>query len=131
MALTESLISLHEVSKRFGSIEALTDVSLSVSAGEVLCLLGDNGAGKSTLIKVLSGVHQPSSGEMRIDGRPTGFANPREARNVGIATVHQDVGTIPMMSVGRNSSSAQNRQSDGGPSNPSTLKELTLSLSSR
>jgi len=96
------LIELRSVSKRFGSVEALTDVSIAVSPGEVLCLLGDNGAGKSTLIKILSGVHPPSSGQMLIDGAPVQLSSPREARGYGIATVHQDVGSIPLMSVGRN-----------------------------
>ncbi|CVI64135.1 ATP-binding cassette domain-containing protein (plasmid) [Agrobacterium leguminum] len=97
-----ALIELREVSKRFGGIVALTNVSIKVAAGEILCLLGDNGAGKSTLIKVLSGFHAPSTGEILLDGAPTHFADPREARSNGIATVHQDVGSIPLMSVGRN-----------------------------
>jgi simple sugar transport system ATP-binding protein len=96
------LIELRSVSKRFGSVVALTDVSLAVLPGEVLCLLGDNGAGKSTLIKILSGVHPPSTGELLIDGAPVHLASPREARACGIATVHQDIGSIPLMSVGRN-----------------------------
>jgi simple sugar transport system ATP-binding protein len=77
-------------------------VSLTIAAGEILCLLGDNGAGKSTLIKILSGYHQPTSGTILLDGAETRFAGPRDARKRGIATVHQDVGSIPMMSVGRN-----------------------------
>ncbi|MEQ8695443.1 MAG: ATP-binding cassette domain-containing protein, partial [Bauldia litoralis] len=73
-----------------------------VEAGKILCLLGDNGAGKSTLIKVLSGYHPPTLGTVLLDGQPIRFAGPREARRQGIATVHQDVGSIPMMSIGRN-----------------------------
>ncbi|CAM5775328.1 sugar ABC transporter ATP-binding protein [Labrys miyagiensis] len=96
------LIELRGVSKRFAGVQALSDVSLSVLPGSVVCLLGDNGAGKSTLIKVLSGFHQPSSGTILLNGRETHFADPRDARARGIATVHQDVGTIPLMSVGRN-----------------------------
>jgi simple sugar transport system ATP-binding protein len=65
-------------------------------------LLGDNGAGKSTLIKILSGFHPPSSGAIFVDGAQTRLASPREARSLGIATVHQEVGTIPLMSVARN-----------------------------
>ena len=68
----------------------------------MLCLLGDNGAGKSTLIKILSGFHPQSSGAILLDGEETRFVDPRDARSRGIATVHQDVGTIPLMSVGRN-----------------------------
>ncbi len=66
------------------------------------CLLGDNGAGKSTLIKVLSGVHKPSSGEILVDGKPVTFRNPRDAQSYGIATVFQDLGMIPLMSISRN-----------------------------
>jgi simple sugar transport system ATP-binding protein len=97
-----ALIELRDVSKQFAGVEALRDVSIAVGAGEVVCLLGDNGAGKSTLIKILSGFHQPSSGSILIDGTETRFRDPRDARTRGIATVHQDVGTIPLMSVGRN-----------------------------
>ncbi|TPK33899.1 sugar ABC transporter ATP-binding protein [Mesorhizobium sp. B2-5-3] len=96
------LIELQGVSKRFAGVQALTDVSLSVPAGQVVCLLGDNGAGKSTLIKILSGFHGPSEGKILLDGVETQFTDPRDARARGIATVHQDIGTIPLMSVGRN-----------------------------
>lgn len=96
------LIELSHVSKRFGTVTALEDISLKVHPGEVHCLLGDNGAGKSTLIKILSGVHQPSDGEMRVDGAPTTFRSPREALDRGIATVFQDLAMIPLMSIARN-----------------------------
>jgi simple sugar transport system ATP-binding protein len=100
--MTEPLIELRNVSKHFAGVRALTDVSIAVHPGEVVCLLGDNGAGKSTLIKILSGFHPPSSGSIYLDGQETRFADPRDARSRGIATVHQEVGTIPLMSVGRN-----------------------------
>src|SRR3984957_15876986 len=100
--MTDPLIELRNVSKHFAGVKALTDVSIAVHPGEVVCLLGDNGAGKSTLIKILSGFHPPSSGSIHLDGQEAQFANPRDARLRGIATVHQDVGTIPLMSVGRN-----------------------------
>jgi simple sugar transport system ATP-binding protein len=96
------LIELRNVSKSFAGIRALVDVSISVPAGSVTCLLGDNGAGKSTLIKILSGFHSPGSGELYVDGVRTHLASPRAARSRGIATVHQDVGTIPLMSIARN-----------------------------
>jgi simple sugar transport system ATP-binding protein len=95
------IIELREVNKSFGPIDVLHDISLQVGAGEVLCLLGDNGAGKSTLIKTLSGVHKPTSGKVLIDGREVSFDSPREAQEMGIATVHQFGGTFPLMSVGR------------------------------
>jgi simple sugar transport system ATP-binding protein len=96
------VIELRHVSKYFGSVRALEDISLSVRSGEVLCLLGDNGAGKSTLIKILSGVHRPDNGEMLLDGKPVAFASPREALDRGIATVYQDLAMVPLMSITRN-----------------------------
>ena len=102
MPQSEPILELRNVSKSFGSVRALSDVSMRIHAGEILCLLGDNGAGKSTLIKILSGFHPPSSGTMLFESREIQFSDPREARLRGVATVHQDVGVIPMMSVGRN-----------------------------
>jgi simple sugar transport system ATP-binding protein len=97
-----ALLEARDVSKFFGSVVALNDISVSVTAGEVVCVLGDNGAGKSTLIKILSGVHQPSGGELLVDGEPVGFSSPRDALAHGIATVYQDLALIPLMSVWRN-----------------------------
>jgi simple sugar transport system ATP-binding protein len=96
------LIEARNITKYFGRVIALYDVSLSVRRGEVLCLLGDNGAGKSTLIKTLSGVHPPDEGEMLVDGEPVVFTSPRDALQRGIATVYQDLAMIPLMSISRN-----------------------------
>ena len=100
--MTAPAIELRNVSKRFGSVIALRDVSIAVNPGEVHCLLGDNGAGKSTLIKILSGVHRPSEGEILVAGEPVAFRSPRDAADAGVATVFQDLGLIPMMSIARN-----------------------------
>jgi simple sugar transport system ATP-binding protein len=99
--MTEPLLKLTDICKSFGTTDVLTDVSVEVRPGEVLCLLGDNGAGKSTLIKILSGFHQPSSGTMEVDGKKVDFKSPRDASGHGIATVHQFGGTFPLMSLGR------------------------------
>jgi simple sugar transport system ATP-binding protein len=99
--MTAAIVSLKGVNKSFGPIDVLHDINLEVRAGEVLCLLGDNGAGKSTLIRLLSGVHQPTSGQILMDGAPIRLASPREAADRGIATVHQFGGTFPLMSIGR------------------------------
>ena len=99
--MTAPILNLKGVSKSFGPIDVLHDINLSLRAGEVLCLLGDNGAGKSTVIRLLSGVHQPSSGSIEMDGKPVKFASPRDAADNGIATVHQFGGTFPLMSIGR------------------------------
>ncbi len=96
------LLELKSVSKYFGSVIALQDVSMFVRAGEVTCLLGDNGAGKSTLIKTLAGVHQPSEGKYLYEGEEVLFTSPREALNRGIATVYQDLAMVPLMSIWRN-----------------------------
>jgi simple sugar transport system ATP-binding protein len=96
------LIEVQSVSKIFGSVIALKDISMSVHAGEVMCLLGDNGAGKSTLIKILSGVHRPSDGHYMIEGKEARFSSPRDALNAGIATVFQDLAMIPLMGISRN-----------------------------
>ena len=95
-------IELRSVSKRFGSVIALDDVSFSVQSGQVTCLLGDNGAGKSTLIRILSGVYAPTSGRYLIDGDDARFDSPRDALSRGIATVHQDLGLVPLLSIWRN-----------------------------
>lgn len=99
--MTTPILSLQGVNKSFGPIDVLHDISLNVHAGEVLCLLGDNGAGKSTLIKIMSGVHKPTSGTILMDGAPVAFDTPRDASDRGIATVHQFGGTFPLMSIGR------------------------------
>jgi simple sugar transport system ATP-binding protein len=96
------MIDVRQISKYFGNVTALQDVSMNVYAGEVMCLLGDNGAGKSTLIKTLSGVHKPSTGEFYVEGEPVSFDSPRDALNRGIATVYQDLAMIPLMSIARN-----------------------------
>jgi simple sugar transport system ATP-binding protein len=98
----EPYVELRSVSKYFGSVIALKDVSFGVEPGEVHCLLGDNGAGKSTLIKTLSGVYTPDEGEIRVAGRPVRFASPADTRDSGIATVYQDLALVPLMSVARN-----------------------------
>ncbi|MFC5814863.1 ATP-binding cassette domain-containing protein [Nonomuraea harbinensis] len=90
------------IGKSFGSVLALREVSMSVEAGHVTCVLGDNGAGKSTLIKILAGVHQHDAGSLLVDGAETRFGSPRDALDRGIATVYQDLAMIPLMSVWRN-----------------------------
>ena len=99
--MSQPLLKLSNVNKSFGPIDVLHDISLEVFSGEVLCLLGDNGAGKSTLIKILSGVYVTSSGNIEMSGETVAFNNPREASDLGIATVHQFGGTFPLMSIGR------------------------------
>ena len=96
------LLEVDHVSKYFGNVIALKDVTTTVDEGQVTCVLGDNGAGKSTFIKILAGVYQHDEGELLVDGGATRFASPREAREAGIATVFQDLATVPLMSICRN-----------------------------
>lgn len=100
--MADPIVRMIDIEKRFGSVIALAGVSLDVFPGECHCLLGDNGAGKSTFIKTMSGVHRPTKGEIYFEGRPMDFAGPRDAMTAGIATVHQRLAMIPLMSVGRN-----------------------------
>jgi simple sugar transport system ATP-binding protein len=97
-----ALLEVRDISKHFGNVIALKDVSAVVNAGEVTCVLGDNGAGKSTFIKILSGVHEHSEGELLVEGEPTHFSSPRDAKDAGIATVFQDLATVPLMAIWRN-----------------------------
>ncbi|WP_028799542.1 ATP-binding cassette domain-containing protein [Streptomyces sp. 142MFCol3.1] len=99
---TAPIVELRAAGKSYGNIRALHGVSLTVRPGQVTCVLGDNGAGKSTLIKIISGLHQHTEGEFLVDGRPVRFASPREALDAGIATVYQDLATVPLMPVWRN-----------------------------
>jgi simple sugar transport system ATP-binding protein len=96
------LIEVQNVSKYFGHVIALKDISVSVHAGEVMCLLGDNGAGKSTLIKIFSGVHPQDEGRFLVNGKEVRFSSPRDALSAGIATVYQDLAMVPLMSIWRN-----------------------------
>ncbi len=96
------IIEMKNIEKHFGSVIALAGVSFDVKPGECHCLLGDNGAGKSTFIKTMSGVHKPTAGEIYFAGKPMHFEDPRDAIAAGIATVHQHLAMIPLMSVSRN-----------------------------
>jgi simple sugar transport system ATP-binding protein len=100
--MTAARIRLSGVGKHYGNIIALHDVSLEVDGGEVTCVLGDNGAGKSTLIKIVAGLHRHTSGVYEVDGVPVSFGSPREALDLGIATVYQDLAVVPLMPVWRN-----------------------------
>jgi simple sugar transport system ATP-binding protein len=96
------ILQLENISKYFGTVISLQDVTLRLRRGEVHCLLGDNGAGKSTLIKTLAGVHKPNKGRYLVEGEEVHFTSPREALDKGIATVYQDLALVPLMSVARN-----------------------------
>lgn len=96
------LYGVRGVTKRYGAVVALDDVTFNVDAGEVVGLVGDNGAGKSTLVKVLSGAHQPDAGEILLDGRTRVWHSPQDAIEAGVETLYQDSGLAPDLSVSAN-----------------------------
>ncbi len=96
------LLAVRDLSKRFGALTALSGIDLDIRAGEVLALLGDNGAGKSTFIKILAGAHEPSGGELLLEGKPVTFASPQDAADHGIATIFQELALSENLSIAEN-----------------------------
>ena len=96
------VFQVEHVSKAFGGVQALRDVQFAIYPGEVHALLGENGAGKSTLIKIMTGVHQPDSGALLLDGAPVHFANTRAAQEHGIAAIYQEPSLFPDLDVAEN-----------------------------
>jgi ABC-type sugar transport system ATPase subunit len=90
------------LTKRFGGLTAVDDASLDVNVGEVIGLVGDNGAGKSTFIKMVAGVYQPDDGQLFFEGHQVSFSGPREARDMGIETIYQDLALAENLDVGSN-----------------------------
>ncbi len=96
------MLEVRNVRKHFGPVVALDGVSISVEAGKVAAIVGDNGAGKSTLVKILTGVHQPTSGEIAFDGQPVVMHDPDEARRVGVETLFQDLALVDDLTIWQN-----------------------------
>jgi ABC-type sugar transport system ATPase subunit len=109
------LIQLAGVSKRFGGITALDNVSLDLNAGDIVGLVGDNGAGKSTLIKVLSGAHNPTSGSILVEGHPQNLSPPAQAQRLGIETVYQELSLIGSFTAAENFFLGRELARGGGP----------------
>lgn len=123
------LVHMDQIEKHFGNVIALAGVSFDISAGECHCLLGDNGAGKSTFIKTMSGVHRPTKGKIRFEGREMNFSSPRDSMEAGIATVYQDLAMIPLMSVTRNFFMGREPTKGSGPFkrfDTATANEITM-----
>jgi len=100
--MSDNLLEVNSITKNFGGVKALSEVSLFVKRGEVLALAGDNGAGKSTLIKIISGVYHQDDGEIIYDGTNLNISNPKFARNLGIETIYQDLALADNLNVGAN-----------------------------
>ena len=93
---------MRHISKSFGGVRALRDVSFTARAGEVHALCGENGAGKSTLMKILAGAITEYEGEIHLDGRPVRFSGPREAEDAGIRIIYQELNLVPQLTVADN-----------------------------
>ena len=100
--MSENLLEVNSITKHFGGVTALSEVSICLKRGEVLALAGDNGAGKSTLIKIISGVYHQDEGEMSYNGTNLKISNPKYARNLGIETIYQDLALADNLNVGAN-----------------------------
>lgn len=100
--MSEFILELRNISKSFSGVEVLHHVSFALRPGEVHALLGENGAGKSTLVKVITGVHQPDSGEILLDGQPIRFGDTRETRQAGITAIYQELSLFPDLNVAEN-----------------------------
>src|SRR5580658_8078315 len=95
-------IEMRGISKRFGGVQALSDVSFSIRAAEIHCLAGENGCGKSTLIKILSGVHAPDEGEIILEGKAHSHLSPSASQRFGVQIIYQDLSLFPNLSVAEN-----------------------------
>ena len=100
--MSDALLVMQGINKYFPGVHALKDAHFDVRHGEVHALIGENGAGKSTMIKIVSGVYQPDTGDILLDGQSVQFSNPREAHAAGIATIYQELGLYPELSVAEN-----------------------------
>ncbi len=98
----QPILQLEHISKKFPGVQALSDVQFDVYPGEVHALVGENGAGKSTLIKIISGVHKPDTGEIRVEGHMVHFNNPHGAQAAGVATIYQELSLYPELTVAEN-----------------------------
>ncbi len=133
--MTESerkpILQIRGVNKRFGAVQALSDVEFEAYPGEVVALVGDNGAGKSTLVKVISGVYRPDSGEYVFEGHPVTINNPRDATNLGIETVYQDLALCDNLDVVANLYLGREQAQTMIPGLLKTLDELEMEREAR
>ena len=122
---SSTLLSLRGITKSFGAVQALKHVDLDIPAGQVTALIGDNGAGKSTLIKAIAGIYAPTSGEIFWEGRKVNLHTPRDAENLGIATVYQDLALCDNLDI------VQNMYLGHEESRHLTLDEIKMELNTK
>ena len=123
------ILQMHGISKRFGAVQALSEVDFEVYLGEVVALVGDNGAGKSTLVKVIAGVHRPDAGQFIFDGQEVTVNNPREATQLGIETVYQDLALCDNLDVVANLYLGREHTQAALPSLLKVMDEVTMEQS--
>lgn len=98
----KTILEMERITKEFPGVKALKNVDLKVRAGEVHCLVGENGAGKSTLIKIMTGAHSKSSGQIRVNGIPVEMNGPQDGKKLGIRAIYQELDLLPTLTVAEN-----------------------------
>lgn len=121
----QPLVSMSNVTKRFGPTLAVDDVSIDIAPGRVHALMGENGAGKSTLMKILAGVHMPDEGEIRVNGKLVAFSSPRQALEAGVSTVFQELSLLPNLTIAENMFLAKEITGQFGLLNRAKMDRLT------
>ena len=124
-------IEMRGISKRFGGVRALTDVSFSIRSGEIHCLAGENGCGKSTLIKILSGVHNPDEGEIILEGKAHSHLSPAASQRFGVQIIYQDLSLFPNLSVAENIAFRHHVEVPAGLMNRQTMKDQARAVMER
>ena len=124
-------IEMRGISKRFGGVRALTDVSFSIRSGEIHCLAGENGCGKSTLIKILSGVHNPDEGEIILEGKAHSHLSPAASQRFGVQIIYQDLSLFPNLSVAENIAFRHHVEAPAGLVNRQTMKDQARAVMER
>ncbi|WP_134680482.1 ATP-binding cassette domain-containing protein [Paracoccus ravus] len=122
------ILELHNISKRFGALTALRDLSFHIGEGEVIGLLGDNGAGKSTAINLISGIHRPSAGHLSVDGHETLFTCRNDSAEAGIETIYQNTALVDSLSITRNIFMGRERCSAGGMLKLAQMREIAMEV---
>jgi len=125
------LLELRNVFKSFGAVNALTDVRFTLAAGSIHALAGENGAGKSTLVKIIGGLYAPDSGEVLIDGEPTGFRSTAAAKDAGIAVIYQEPTLFPDLSVAENIFAGRQPYTSYGTIDRAKMRRATRELTER
>lgn len=126
--MSAPILELHNISKRFGALTALRDLSFHIGEGEVIGLLGDNGAGKSTAVNLISGIHKPTTGHLSVDGKQTLFTCRTDSAEAGIETIYQNTALVDSLSITRNIFMGRERCSRGGMLKLSEMRDIAMEV---